>query len=130
MHDSIKTIINKRLPSIKHIDFSKATNPITDFIGDEIMVETKKPKPNKNMKILKTNLNSIPYKEVPDSYHCWWKKEDLKQLYVALTVCGYNIELITKYLNYKWTYEQIRRKLKTEYRIRPQLIEKAMLLKK
>ena len=135
-----------RLASIKNIkkdvnSQNKVTNPATDFFGDELLVtinnikqhqkeESKKNKPKKKTKLIKTHLHSMPYKEVPENYKIWWRKEDIKKLYKGLMVYGYDLSYLEYYLEYKWTRKQIDLRLKHEYRVRPHLIEKAMLLKK
>ena len=126
-----------RLPTIRNvIQESKVTHPATDFFEDELLITTIQDikqhmkEENKRTKLIKTHLYSNPYKEVPISYKKWWKKDDIKKLYKGLMKYGYDISFIEKYMDYKWTRDQIRRRLKYENQIRPHLIEKAMLFNK
>lgn len=125
-----------RLPSIRDIKpNSPITSPSSDYFGNEMLVIANDIKQHledttKKTKLIKTHLHSMPYKEVPKNYKRWWRKEDVKRLYKGLMKYGYDISFIEYYLNYEWTRDQIRRRLQHEYKIRPHLVERAMLYTK
>lgn len=131
---SIKKVA--RLPSIRDIKpNSPITSPTTDYFGDEMLVIANDIKRHledttKKTKLIKTHFHSMPYKEVPKNYKRWWKKEDIKCLYKGLMKYGYDISFIERYMNYEWSRDQIRRRLHYEYKIRPRLVERAMLYTK
>ena len=131
---SIKQV--ERLPSIKDIKYTNVTNPVSDYFEDEILVITKDIKEHlestskKKTKLIKTYFHSMPYKEVPKNYKKWWRKDDILKLYKGLMIYGYDLSFLEYYLDYKWSREQIRRRMQVEYKIRPQTVEKAMLYAK
>lgn len=122
MHDNktIKQILSeeslKRASKMKPKKY-KITDLRTDFIGDEIEVSSFK-KPN------------VCIDDRPKNYKKWWRKEDVLKLYQGILEVGYNIQLLEIYLNHKWSSKQIRDKIKREEKIRPNLVNQAMLGKK
>ena len=122
MHDNktIKQILSeeslKRESKMKPKKY-KITDLRTDFIGDEIEVSSFK-KPN------------VCIDDRPKNYKKWWRKEDVLKLYQGILEVGYNIQLLEIYLNHKWSSKQIRDKIKREEKIRPNLVNQAMLGKK
>lgn len=91
------------------------TSPITDFI-DEIEVG------NRNEKC----DGYKPQKTRPVNYKRWWKKEDVLKLYQGIVKFGYNLDLLELWFEHKWTIQQIKRKIKSEEKKRPNAIIKAM----
>lgn len=114
---------NKRIRS-KNVDndqiqennkVSLVTSPITDFL-DEIEVGNRNEKSDEYK----------PQKTRPINYKRWWRKEDVLKLYQGIVKFGYNLELLELWFEHKWTTQQIKRKIKSEEKKRPDAIIKAM----
>ena len=133
---SIKKLIEeskyKRFPKTE----SKATDPIKDFIDIELIDVVK------DIKEHSKSLPGLKYKNkpreyfrveqdlVPENYKKWWTKEDLKLLYKGIVNVGFDIESLVVWMNYKFTYKQIKYKIKREEKMRPKLISAAMDMRK
>ena len=63
------------------------------------------------------------------TFHKKWRKEDVLHLYQGLIKYGYTLQFLRYHFNNKYTEQQIKRRLKYEEKIRPQLINKTMNLK-
>lgn len=135
-HNNLSIKEMMRLPSIKDIKLDyKITSPISDYIDEELLetindINNNIKEEKKKTKLIKTHLHYKPYKEVPISYKKWWTQDDVKKLYKGLFQCGYDLSFLERYLNYQWTRDQIKLRLQYEYKVRPKLIEKAMLRQK
>lgn len=143
------TSLNKPTESIKDIlkksrylgtgVGENVTDPISDFIDDELEIIVKDIKINKKEEEIK-NIDGVELKkkpikgftrkmieDVPVNYRKWWKKEELLRLYQGLKEYGYNLDLLVRHMNYTRSRSQIQYKIKSEEKIRPHLIKRCML---
>ena len=131
---TIREIITKEKHIYKGTVSDKVTDPIKDFIDEEIIGIIQNIKMNNY-----TDVDGVRYKnketthyftqdeKVPINYRKRWTKEDLMKLYKGIVIHGLDLEYLVYWMDYKYTRRQLKYRIKQEEKIRPHMINAAML---
>lgn len=135
----------ERLPTIRELIHNdkdlnkvyvsdKVTDPITDFINEELLKIVKDIKMNDYKDVDGVKYKSKPKsryyiqdEKVPLNYRKRWTKDDLKKLYKGIVIYGLNLQFLVYWMDHKFTRRQIHYKIKYEEKIRPHMINSAIL---
>ena len=111
---------------------NKTIQEINEVDDDEICVGSIDDMTEKSVEDNETANNKKP-RDVDDkkekkakNFKKWWKKEEVIELYKAIIACGLNFSMIEAYMKYTRTRQQIKLRYKVEYKLRPEIMNKAI----